>query len=80
MSIRPASFTFTVLLAGMAALASLAIDMSLPALPILEREFHASAGQAGLTLSLFMAGFASGPSGFLVSARCCVRWRLPCGC
>jgi DHA1 family bicyclomycin/chloramphenicol resistance-like MFS transporter len=59
MSIRPASFTFTVLLAGMAALASLAIDMSLPALPILEREFHASAGQAGLTLSLFMAGFAS---------------------
>jgi len=58
MSIRPASFAFTVLLSGMAALPALSIDMSLPALPMLQREFATSAGQAGLTVSLFMAGFA----------------------
>jgi DHA1 family bicyclomycin/chloramphenicol resistance-like MFS transporter len=58
MPIRPASFAFTALLGGMAALPALSIDMSLPALPILQREFGASAGQAGLTVSLFLAGFA----------------------
>ncbi len=58
MPIRPNSFAFTVLLAGMAALPSLSIDMSLPAMPLLVGQFGASPGQAGLTLSLFMAGFA----------------------
>jgi DHA1 family bicyclomycin/chloramphenicol resistance-like MFS transporter len=58
MPIRPTSFAFTVLLAGMAALPALSIDMSLPALPMFQHEFGASAGEAGLTVSLFLAGFA----------------------
>ena len=59
MPIRPTSFAFTVLLAGMTALPALSIDMSLPALPILQQRFAVGAGEAGLTLSLFMAGFAA---------------------
>jgi DHA1 family bicyclomycin/chloramphenicol resistance-like MFS transporter len=59
MSIRPASVAFTVLLGSLAALPPLSIDMGLPAFPALERDLGSSAAGAGLTLSLFMAGFAA---------------------
>jgi len=52
---------FTFFLASIAALTSLSIDMSLPTVPAIEREFHQSAGQGGLTMSLFLAGYALTP-------------------
>ena len=58
MRIRPESFGFTLLLGSLAAIPPLSIDMGLPAFAALERELGASAAGAGLTLSLFMAGFA----------------------
>ena len=48
----------TLLLGGLAALPPLAIDMGLPALPQIGVALHGSAAAAGLTLSLFMLGFA----------------------
>jgi len=58
---RPESRRFTIFLACIAALTSLAIDMSLPTVPAIEREFGISAGRGGLTMSLFLAGFALTP-------------------
>jgi DHA1 family bicyclomycin/chloramphenicol resistance-like MFS transporter len=58
MRIRPETFGFTILLGAMTALPPLSIDMGLPAFPALERELGASAAGAGLTLSVFLAGFA----------------------
>lgn len=58
MSIRPETVAFTLLLGGLAALPPLSIDMGLPAFPALERDLGTSAAGAGLTLSLFMAGFS----------------------
>jgi DHA1 family bicyclomycin/chloramphenicol resistance-like MFS transporter len=58
MSTRPTSVGFTVLLGALAALPPLSIDMGLPAFPALERDLGTSAPGAGLTLSLFMAGFS----------------------
>ncbi len=58
MRVRPESIGFTVLLGALAALPPLSIDMGLPAFPALERHFGASALGAGLTLSVFMAGFS----------------------
>jgi DHA1 family bicyclomycin/chloramphenicol resistance-like MFS transporter len=58
MSIRSRSIGFTILLGALAALPPLSIDMGLPAFPALTRELHTTAAGAGLTLSLFMAGFA----------------------
>lgn len=52
------SLGFTILLGGLAALPPLAIDMSLPALTHIGRDLRASSTAAGLTLSLFLAGFA----------------------
>jgi DHA1 family bicyclomycin/chloramphenicol resistance-like MFS transporter len=57
--LRPEGFAFTVLLGAMAALPPLSIDMGLPAFPALERGLHTSAAGAGLTLSLFLGGFAA---------------------
>lgn len=58
MQIRPNSLGFTLLLGALAALPSLAIDMGLPALTALGTSFNTSSAATGLTLSLFMAGFA----------------------
>ena len=58
MHLRPQSLAFTVLLGALAALPPLSIDMGLPALPLLERGLGAAPGQAALTLSLFLLGFA----------------------
>ena len=57
--LRPDSIRMTILLGGLAALPPLAIDLALPALPQIGEQLHGSAAGAGLTLSLFMAGFAS---------------------
>lgn len=59
--LRPQSVLFAVYLGGLAALPPISIDMALPALVDIANSLHASASQAGLTLSLFMAGFAFGP-------------------
>ncbi len=58
MAIRPQSIAFTVLLGALAALPPLSIDMGLPAFPALESDLRTSAAGAGLTLSVFMAGFS----------------------
>lgn len=58
MRIRPNSLGFTLLLGSLAALPPLAINMGLPALAALGTSFDASSAATGLTLSLFMAGFA----------------------
>ena len=58
MRIRPNSVSFTLLLGVLAALPALAIDMGLPALTALGASLDASPAATGLTLSLFMAGFA----------------------
>ena len=57
-NIHPESFTFTVLIGALTALPSLATDMSLPALGGIARALHASPGEAALTLSLFLVGYA----------------------
>ncbi|HEX6039892.1 multidrug effflux MFS transporter [Longimicrobium sp.] len=48
------------LLAALTGLTALSIDMSLPAMPQLQRTFGAGVGAVQLTLSLFLAGFAAG--------------------
>ncbi len=50
-----------ILLGMLCALPPLAIDMALPAMAGLAREFNDSGGKTGLTLSLFMAGFGLTP-------------------
>ncbi|MBN9427298.1 MAG: multidrug effflux MFS transporter [Burkholderiales bacterium] len=50
----------TLLLAALTAFAPLAIDMYLPALPELRREFQTSPATAQLSLSAFFVGMASG--------------------
>ena len=58
MSIRPNSLGFTFLLGALAALPPLAIDMGLPALGTLGISLKTSTAATGLTISIFMAGFA----------------------
>ncbi len=58
MRLRPNSAAFTLLLAGLAALPPLGVDMNLPALAQIGRALHAPPSQTGLTLSLFLAGYA----------------------
>lgn len=48
------------LLAALTGLTALSIDMSLPAMPQLQRAFGAGVGAVQLTLSVFLAGFAVG--------------------
>lgn len=54
----PRSRLFIVLLATLTMISSLAIDMSLPALPALTRAFATTPDRVQLTLSLFLAGYA----------------------
>ena len=58
--LTPGTARFTVLLGVLAALPALSIDISAPTLAMLPRELGTSSFTAGLTLSLFMAGFALG--------------------
>jgi DHA1 family bicyclomycin/chloramphenicol resistance-like MFS transporter len=58
--IAPTSPAFTALLGVLAALPPLSIDLSAPTLPILPRALHTTHTLAGLSLSLFMLGFALG--------------------
>jgi MFS transporter, DHA1 family, multidrug resistance protein len=59
MRIKPNSISFTVLFGIIAALPPLSIDMALPALPMIGASLDASSASVGLTLSLFMLGFAT---------------------
>jgi DHA1 family bicyclomycin/chloramphenicol resistance-like MFS transporter len=61
--IAPKSFAFTMLLGLLAALPALSIDISAPTLVLLPQALNTSLTVAGLTLSLFMAGFALGQLG-----------------
>lgn len=49
------------LLSALSALPPLAIDMGLPALTVLRERLHTSPAMAGMTLSLFLLGFAASP-------------------
>ncbi|MCY3980264.1 MAG: MFS transporter [Alphaproteobacteria bacterium] len=51
---------FLPVLAMLAAFGPLSIDMYLPSLPAIGREFDASAGDVQLTLSAFFIGFGVG--------------------
>ncbi|SFS01116.1 MFS transporter, DHA1 family, bicyclomycin/chloramphenicol resistance protein [Granulicella pectinivorans] len=55
------SIGFSLLLAAISALTSLAIDMGLPAMPVIEAQFHLLPGRGSLTLAVFLAGFAFTP-------------------
>jgi DHA1 family bicyclomycin/chloramphenicol resistance-like MFS transporter len=61
--IAPTSFAFTALLGLFAALPALSIDVSAPTLALLPHALDTSRTVAGLTLSLFMVGFALGQLG-----------------
>ncbi len=56
---RTDSLGFIIILGALAALPPLSIDMGLPAFGSLQQSLGASAGQAALTLSVFMAGFGA---------------------
>lgn len=59
----PTPSRFVVVILGvLTALAPLAIDMYLPALPALQADFAATSTQAQITLAAFLAGFALGPA------------------
>jgi MFS transporter, DHA1 family, multidrug resistance protein len=58
MRIPPASMAFTLLLSLLVALPSFGIDMSLPALTTTGAALGVAPAQAGLTMSVFMLGFA----------------------
>ena len=60
MRIAPKSLAFTILLGFLAALPVLSIDISAPTLVLLPEALDTSTVVAGLTLSLFMVGFAIG--------------------
>jgi DHA1 family bicyclomycin/chloramphenicol resistance-like MFS transporter len=53
-----------VVLGALTAFGALSIDMYLPALPAIAREFHVPVGSAEATLSFFFLGFATGQSVF----------------
>lgn len=61
LALNPRTFGFTLLLAAIGGLAPLAIDMGLPAFGAIARSLDTRPAITGLTLSLFMAGFAVGP-------------------
>jgi DHA1 family bicyclomycin/chloramphenicol resistance-like MFS transporter len=57
--LQPQSRGLIVLLGALTGLTALSIDMSLPALPTLQAVLGASADQAALTLSMFLAGYSA---------------------
>ena len=58
---NPHTPSFLLFLTGLAALPPLSIDMALPALRQITHGLATTPGDAGLTLSLFMVGFACAP-------------------
>jgi len=60
MRIPPESIAFTLVLGSLAALPALSIDVSAPTLVLLPAALRTTEAVAGITLSLFMAGFAIG--------------------
>jgi len=58
--LKPDTLALTVVLALLTALGPLSTDMYLPSLPAIAASFGASTGQAQLTLSAFLFGFAAG--------------------
>ncbi|MCB5943241.1 multidrug effflux MFS transporter [Acidocella sp. KAb 2-4] len=58
---NPHSLIFLIFLAALAALPPFSIDMALPALREIGTSLNTAPGMTGLTLSLFMAGFATTP-------------------
>ncbi|NQE32785.1 multidrug effflux MFS transporter [Microcoleus asticus] len=64
MRIKPNSLSFTVLLGLLAALPPLSIDMALPAFPTIGTSLDAPPAAVGLTLSLFMVGYATSQLAF----------------
>jgi DHA1 family bicyclomycin/chloramphenicol resistance-like MFS transporter len=58
--LKPDTLALTVVLALLTALGPLSTDMYLPSLPAIAQEFGATTGQAQLTLSAFLFGFAAG--------------------
>ena len=60
MRIPPDGIAFTMLLGSLAALPALSIDVSAPTLVLLPAALTMTEAAAGVTLSLFMAGFAVG--------------------
>jgi DHA1 family bicyclomycin/chloramphenicol resistance-like MFS transporter len=61
MKLKTTGAAFAILLGALAALPPISIDMALPALTKIGADLDATGGAAGLTLSLFMAGFAISP-------------------
>ncbi len=61
MALRETGPAYLILMGGLCALPPLSIDMGLPALTAVHRGLQTSPSMAGLTLSLFMAGFAATP-------------------
>jgi DHA1 family bicyclomycin/chloramphenicol resistance-like MFS transporter len=57
---RPTTLQLALILGSLSAFAPLSIDMYLPGLPLLAREFGADTAAAQLTLSLFFIGLALG--------------------
>ena len=62
-AIAPNSVAFTILLGVLAGLPVLSIDISAPTLVLLPKALQTTSAMAGLTLSLFMGGFALGQVG-----------------
>lgn len=58
--LRPEGRPFTLFLGMLAALPMLSIDISTPTLPLLPQALGTTVTTAGLTISLFMVGFAAG--------------------
>jgi DHA1 family bicyclomycin/chloramphenicol resistance-like MFS transporter len=58
--LRPGTFALTALLAALSAVGPLTTDMYLPSLPVIVRNFDASAAQGQLTISAYLIGFAVG--------------------
>lgn len=61
--IRPDTFRFTLVLGLLAALPSLSIDISQPSMLAIQAQFSAPSRTVGLTITLFMLGFALGQFG-----------------
>jgi DHA1 family bicyclomycin/chloramphenicol resistance-like MFS transporter len=61
LALDPDGWPYLLLLGALCALPPLSIDMALPALTATQQALHSSASLAGLTLTLFMAGFAATP-------------------
>ncbi|MCB5174861.1 multidrug effflux MFS transporter [Microvirga lenta] len=58
--LKPDTLALTIVLALLTALGPLSTDMYLPSLPAIAASFGATTGQAQLTLSAFLFGFAAG--------------------